>query len=285
MTRRCLRQCRHREQGYVLLVLLLSLALLSIGFTVMIQGIEFEIKRDREEELIHRGVQYSRAVRKFIKAFGRYPNSVEELESTNNIRFLRKRYKDPITGKDFKILHLMDLPTSKPVVGAATVASLVSRQARSSGALDTSGADGVPVAGGASDSRSSQSDDQNDLGLPKQTQSDGSDTTPREPPSRQPTPALPTPPRGGGPMVGVASASKRVTIREFNKKNHYNDWQFVYDPSTDRGILLSTPNQPALRPAQLAEGQNEQSSFHAFGANSGHTNPANGAQIESPTSQ
>src|SRR3974390_3135638 len=122
MRKYCSRQCRQGEQGYVLLVLLLSLALLSIGFTVMIQGIEFEIKRDREEELIHRGVQYSRAVRKFIKAFGRYPNSVEELENTNNIRFLRKRYKDPITGKDFKVLHLMDLPSSKPIVGATTVA-------------------------------------------------------------------------------------------------------------------------------------------------------------------
>ena len=86
-------------------------------------------------------------------------------------------------------------------------------------------------------------------------------------------------------MVGVASASKRITIREFNKKNHYNEWQFVYDPSTDRGILLSTPNQPALRPAQLAEGQNDQSSFRAVGANSVHTNAPNGAQFESPTSQ
>ena len=86
-------------------------------------------------------------------------------------------------------------------------------------------------------------------------------------------------------MVGVVSASKRVTIREFNKKNHYNDWQFVYDPSTDRGILLSTPNQPASRSAQLAEGQNEQTSFRALGANPAHTNPPNGAQLESATSQ
>src|SRR5437667_12888246 len=31
---------------------------------------------------------------------------VEELENTNNMRFLRKRYKDPVTGQDFKVLHL-----------------------------------------------------------------------------------------------------------------------------------------------------------------------------------
>jgi hypothetical protein len=52
---------------------------------------------------------------------------------------------------------------------------------------------------------------------------------------------------GGGPIVGVASVSKDKTIREFNKKNHYNEWQFIYDPSTDRGGLLSTPNQPPLQ--------------------------------------
>jgi len=52
---------------------------------------------------------------------------------------------------------------------------------------------------------------------------------------------------GGGPMVGVASTSKEKSIRIFNKKDHYNQWQFIYDPSTDRGGLLTTPNQPALR--------------------------------------
>ena len=86
-------------------------------------------------------------------------------------------------------------------------------------------------------------------------------------------------------MVGVASVGKGATIREFNKKNHYNDWQFVYDPSTDRGVLLTTPNQPVLRAAQVVDQENDQGSFRAFRANSAHTNPADGAQIESPTSQ
>ena len=64
----------------------------------------YEIKRDREEELIHRGMQYSRAIQHY-KKFNRYPTRIEDLEDTNEVRFLRKRYKDPITGKDFKLLH------------------------------------------------------------------------------------------------------------------------------------------------------------------------------------
>ena len=54
---------------------------------------------------------------------------------------------------------------------------------------------------------------------------------------------------GGGPIVGVASTSKDKTIRVFNKKDHYYQWQFIYDPSSDRGGLLTTPNQPSLQGA------------------------------------
>jgi hypothetical protein len=54
----------------------------------------------------------------------------------------------------------------------------------------------------------------------------------------------------------VASKSKDKTIREFNKKNHYNDWQFIYDPNTDRGGMLNTPAQPPLQGlAQTLSGQ------------------------------
>ena len=49
---------------------------------------------------------------------------------------------------------------------------------------------------------------------------------------------------GGGPILGVASTSKAKTIREFNKKSHYNEWVFIYDPNSDRGGLLKGPIQP-----------------------------------------
>ena len=100
---------RRNQRGYILLTLMLFVALLTIGMLALVQNIESQIKRDREEELIHRGVQYSRAVRHFYKKFGRYPNSIDDLENTNNYRSLRKRYKDPITGKDFKLLHMTDV--------------------------------------------------------------------------------------------------------------------------------------------------------------------------------
>ena len=88
------------------------MALIAVAATVMLPIVVFQVKRDREEELIHRGVQYSRAMKHFVKKFGRYPTRLEELENTNQVRFLRKRYKDPITGKDFKLLHVGEVQMS-----------------------------------------------------------------------------------------------------------------------------------------------------------------------------
>ena len=34
---------------------------------------------------------------------------------------------------------------------------------------------------------------------------------------------------GGGQIIGVASVNKGQGIKEFNDKDHYNDWFFVYD--------------------------------------------------------
>jgi len=55
---------------------------------------------------MERGEQYKLAVRRFVKVNGRYPANLDELENLNNRRFLRRRYKDPLTGKDeWRLIH------------------------------------------------------------------------------------------------------------------------------------------------------------------------------------
>src|SRR5580698_3302986 len=98
-----------RQRGYILLTLVLSMAVLSIAAGAIASSIAFQIKRDREEEMVHRGVQYSRAIRNFVKKTGRYPSRLEELQDTNGQKFIRRLYKDPITGRDFKLLHMSDV--------------------------------------------------------------------------------------------------------------------------------------------------------------------------------
>ena len=104
-------------------MLMLFVALLAIAAGAACSHHGFSVRRDREEEMIHRGTQYSRAIRQYVKKTGRYPSRLEELENTNNIRFLRKRYKDPVTNKDFKLLHVgeVQLTGAAGIAGAAAI--------------------------------------------------------------------------------------------------------------------------------------------------------------------
>jgi type II secretory pathway pseudopilin PulG len=294
---------RSSERGYVLITLLLFVTLLAVAMVAMAPVISQQVKRDREEELIHRGVQYSRAIKHFVKKFGRYPMKIEDLENTNNIRFLRKRYKDPITGKDFKILHMGEVQMSfgGGIAGATPAANLAAASQapgfNNPGAGSPFGAGTAgnsvfggnsPMGGGAfgggafgggnfgggnfgGGNFGGNSLGGNTLGggnspnpvapnVATPGQAPGPDTTQNDAGSNpnQQVQAAPgtvsveqTNPNtqvfGGGPMVGVASISKDKSIRVFSKKDHYYQWQFIYDPSTDRGGLLTTPNQPGLQ--------------------------------------
>src|SRR5271169_3284145 len=86
----------NRQSGYMLISLTLLMALAAIALLAVLPDMAQQIRRDQEEEMCHRGTQYMRALQHFYKKFGRYPTRVEELENTNNLRFLRRRYKDPL---------------------------------------------------------------------------------------------------------------------------------------------------------------------------------------------
>src|SRR5581483_6197731 len=97
---------RTGQRGYVLIVFLMLTALLVAGAYRILPKMVFEGQREKEEELIFRGQQYRRAIQLFVRKFGRYPTSLDELENTNDFRFLRKRYTDPITGGEFRLIHV-----------------------------------------------------------------------------------------------------------------------------------------------------------------------------------
>jgi type II secretory pathway pseudopilin PulG len=94
------RERRAGEEGYILLAVMFMLAVFVIAMAVAAPRIREQIQRDREVETMHRGKQYIRAIKLYYKRFNAYPPNVDALVKTNEIRFLRKRYTDPITGKD-----------------------------------------------------------------------------------------------------------------------------------------------------------------------------------------
>src|SRR3954468_15406443 len=106
----CMKSVRShsRQSGYVLLALMLTMTLILVALAMEAPRIGQQIKRGKEEELGNRGRGKVTRVRRFVhKNGGRYPVSVEQLENTNHIRFLRKKYVDPMTGEsDWKMVHV-----------------------------------------------------------------------------------------------------------------------------------------------------------------------------------
>ncbi len=90
---------RESERGYALLFVFLLAALVAITLYTEMPRVAFERQRELEQELIDRGEQYRRAIQLYFRQFRRYPPNLEALENTNNMRFLRRRYKDPMTGE------------------------------------------------------------------------------------------------------------------------------------------------------------------------------------------
>ena len=246
---------RKSEQGYILIMMMLFITILAIGAAAIAPAIAFQVKRDREEEMIHRGVQYSRAIRRYVKKFGRYPTRIEELENTNNLRFLRRKYKDPVTGQDFKILHMGDVRLTfgagiNPAMGAVPGVPTLGGAANFGPAQQRMAATAaVTAAANATLQNISQPDSSDNPGQPASGDAQAKSDKSEAQPDAAPKSPFSGPTFGGGPIVGVASTSKDKSIREFNKKNHYDQWQFIYDPSSDRGGLLNTPAQPPLQNA------------------------------------
>jgi type II secretory pathway pseudopilin PulG len=263
------------ERGYMLITLMLALALITIALLTVLPEIGQQIRRDREEEMRNRGTAYMRAIQHFYKKFGRYPSRLEELENTNNLRFIRKRYKDPInrdpaTGqeKDFKLLHQTDISLNNgPVLGQIPGQSLPgqgglqgqggfggAQQGGLSGLQGALGAFGAQAGGlKQTGSAGTQNSASGDSGNPSSGDSSGnSSDTEGNSNSAGTSPSTSNtnsnsgsgfngPTFGGGPILGVASASKAKSIRVFYEKNHYNDWLFIYVSQADRGGLLTGP--------------------------------------------
>ena len=237
---------RNGEQGYALMTLLMMIAIMGIMAATLVTSIKFDIKRDREEEMIHRGTQYSRAIRAYYKKFGRYPATIENLENTNQMRFLRKRYKDPLTGKDFKLLHFGEAKMGLAgmggglIPGASTLGSNGTLNANSGFGNNSSFGNSNSL--GQTTTQKSDSSQAGDTSASQSVSQGGNTNASDQSSSDQPVRTF-----GGMPIVGVASLSKDPTIREFDKKKKYNEWQFLYDPTLDRGILITTPYQPQLQ--------------------------------------
>ena len=98
---------RQNESGFALLLVFLMAAAVSIMLYRQLPRAAFESQRGKEELLQDRGEQYIRAIQLYVAKWRRFPADLDSLEKTNNVRYLRRRYKDPMTGKDeWRAVHV-----------------------------------------------------------------------------------------------------------------------------------------------------------------------------------
>ena len=82
-------------------------ASIAILIYLEIPRVAFERQRDKEALLIDRGEQYARAIELYTRKTRSYPQTLDQLDQGQPVRFLRRRYKDPMTGKDeWRLIHI-----------------------------------------------------------------------------------------------------------------------------------------------------------------------------------
>jgi type II secretory pathway pseudopilin PulG len=232
----------HGEQGFMLLGLIVVIAIILIGLGVAASEVAFSLRREREVESARRADQYVRAIRRFYLKNQHYPGSIEQLENTNNIRYLRQKYVDPLTGKaDYRLIPVGQNKTTvkgffgQPLAGLATTGLGSVAGMQSTGIPGPGGtANAAPGAGGppgltdgsGNTSATAPAGATGTGGIAGQT-----NTSPTSSPFGSGS-GLP----GGavGPFMGVGSSASGKSILVVNEQTTYETWEFLYDPRIEK---------------------------------------------------
>jgi type II secretory pathway pseudopilin PulG len=211
------------EQGFMLLGLIVAIAIILLVLSVAAAEVAFTLRRDREVESVHRANQYVRAIQVYYRKFGHYPGSMQQLEGTNNVRYLRKQYVDPLTGKpDYRVIPVgQNITTVKGFFGQPLAGLSSAGLGAAAGSASNGGGfqNGLPTAGGpgASAGATGQAGNQSGSGS-----GSGASTS--------------------GPFMGVGSNATGSSILVVNEQKTYQTWEFLYDPRIEQLRLQANLN-------------------------------------------
>ena len=93
--------------GYTFPFMLIIVAAMAFAAMRLDVAQSYRLKRDKEAELLFRGLAYKRAIKSFHSKNSRYPRQLKELaddRDSSKPRFMRQLYKDPVTGGEFKLI-------------------------------------------------------------------------------------------------------------------------------------------------------------------------------------
>jgi hypothetical protein len=94
------------QRGFALLLVFAMAAAIAVLIYLEMPRVAFEHQRDKEALLADRGEQFIRAIELYVRKFKKLPQTLDDLDVSQNIRFLRRRYTDPMTGSDeWRLIH------------------------------------------------------------------------------------------------------------------------------------------------------------------------------------
>lgn len=254
---------QNKQGGYALLLVVFFLALVVVGTMSVSLSVLTQGRREKEQEMIWRGKQYTRGIKLYYRKMGRFPNSMDDLvkPKIGNLRFMRQAYKDPMNKEDgtWRLIYVgpagnligslkppqggIQMPVPGGQAGAAgTSPGGFGAQPPPAGGIAAPGAAPAPGTPGAGTTGSGTG-----------TGAQGTDTTGAGPDS-QAVPAGDTPTIMGGNIIGIGSKVNKSSIMVYEKAHNYRLFEFIWDPSKDVG-LATAPGTPIGTPTG-APGQN-----------------------------
>ena len=275
-----------KDAGFSLAALIFFATAASILMAAAIPVYRMQAKREMEEELIFRGEEYMRAIRKYHTKFGAYPTSVDQLISTNSLRFLRKPYKDPMTDKEFRLITMNpdgSLTGSKmftqnmntqplfanPQTAGQGFQLRVGQQALQTGQQlqgqgQQQGARGFQSAGQQLQQGQQQFQFQGQQGQQGQQGTRGQQLQQAQQRGQQfggvmsgINSSVGTPVAFAG-IIGVASDSELESIKVYNTRQKYDEWEFI--------AVMNQQAAQGQQPNQQQPNQNPNQQQQPFGA-------------------
>jgi hypothetical protein len=260
-------RARKNQGGYALLLVVFLTALLVVGTMSIGLRILTEGKRQKEQEMIWRGQQYTRGIKLYYRKLGRFPTSLDDLTKPKigNIRFMRQAYKDPMNKEDgsWRLIYVGPAgqligslnPSLRNVQMPAAAGQAPGNATTTSGGQSgASGGFGSSTTSGTSTQASGQGTTGSTPGTTGTgTAAQGTDTTGTGT-DPQAVPMGDTPTLVGGSIIGIGSKINQPSIIVFEKAHNYRLFEFIWDPTKDPGIA-GAPVQQIGTPAG-APGQN-----------------------------
>ena len=257
-------QSRHGEEGYLLLWLVVVCFLLLLALGVAAPRAAKELERDREVESEHRAQEYVRAIQLYYRKNNSYPTSIDQLlgngatgsTSIVSVKYLRQRYKDPLTHDDFRLIHLGEAKTEvkgffgEPLQGVpvGSLGSVAGSQSNLAGGSNFGSSTTAASGAGASTLGSSGAAfgaPTTNAAAPPSAGAGGMNGSSALGSTGTPAAGSGSTPFGGsgtsatsfqgskGGIIGVGSYAKGPGLVEWNGSADIGDWEFLYDPRVE----------------------------------------------------